>query len=301
MRSGVIVDIQRFSLHDGPGIRTTVFLKGCPLSCKWCHNPEAIQHRAQLSFNPDKCLNCGRCVEACGSGVHSIVDGKHRIDFSRCTLAGDCVDACPNEALSIIGKSMTVAEIMDVVLRDKEYYTNSGGGVTISGGEPMTQFEFTKALLQACKEAGIHTTLDTCGHVPTEHYREVLPLVDLFLYDYKETDNEKHRYYTGVSNALILKNLEMLCQANAKIILRCPVIPGFNDTEDHFRGIRNLSQQYPELAGIEIMPYHSMGVDKARRIGTESQHISLKTTERPESKQWMDRLASLGCTAVRIG
>jgi glycyl-radical enzyme activating protein len=298
MRSGVVVDIQRFSLHDGPGIRTTVFLKGCPLSCKWCHNPEAIHHRPQLSFNPDKCMNCGRCVDACGSGVHSIVDARHHVDFSRCTLAGECVAACPNDALSIIGKTMTVEEILAVVLRDKDYYANSGGGVTVSGGEPMTQFEFTRALLQACKGAGIHTTLDTCGHVPTDRYREVLPLVDFFLYDYKETDTEKHRYYTGVSNALILKNLEMLSQANARIILRCPVVPGFNDTGDHFRGIRDLSLRFPNLAGIEIMPYHNMGMDKARRIGSGAKFLNLKTAEKDISSQWLAQLASLGCSRV---
>lgn len=301
MNAGVVVDIQRFSLHDGPGIRTTVFLKGCPLSCTWCHNPEAILHRPQLSFNPDKCANCFRCVEACSAGVHSVLDGKHQVDFSRCVLAGDCIAACPNEALSIIGKTMTVEEIMAVVVRDKDFYAHSGGGVTISGGEPMTQFEFTRALLMACKAHGIHTTLDTCGHVPAEHYRAVLPYADLFLYDYKETDNEKHRFYTGVSHALILRNLEMLYSQNAAIILRCPIIPGFNDTDAHFKGIRDLAQRYPNLAGVQLMPYHNMGVDKARRIGTESQHLSLKTTEQYETRRWIEQLVSLGCTTVTAG
>lgn len=301
METGVTVDIQRFSLHDGPGIRTTLFLKGCPLSCKWCHNPEAIAHRPQLSFNPEKCTNCFRCVEACSAGAHYIVDNKHQVDFARCELAGQCVAACPNEALTIIGKSRSVEEIMSIVTRDMDYYLASGGGVTISGGEPMTQFAFTKALLMACKEQGINTALDTCGHVPTERYREVLPYVDLFLYDYKETDNEKHRYYTGVSNTLILANLEMLYHAKAKILLRCPIIPGFNDTDEHFRGIQQISLRYPDLVGIDLMPYHNMGVEKARRIGAESAFVKLRTADREISMQWKEQLASLSCCNVSIG
>ena len=301
MRSGVIVDIQRFSLHDGPGIRTTVFLKGCPLSCKWCHNPEAILHKPQLSFNADKCANCFRCVEACSAGVHSIIEGRHHVDFSRCELAETCITACPNEALSIIGRSMSVEEIMAVITKDKEYYAHSGGGVTISGGEPMTQFEITKEILMACNREGIHTTLDTCGHVPPERYREVLPYVDLFLFDYKETDEDRHRFYTGVSNTLILRNLDMLYSERAKIVLRCPIVPGFNDTEAHFLGIRDLARRYPDLAGIEIMPYHNMGVEKARRTGRESLHVSLNTAEKELSARWAAQLASLGCTTVALG
>ncbi len=301
MTAGVIVDIQRFSLHDGPGIRTTVFLKGCPLSCKWCHNPEAIAHRPQLSFNPDKCTNCFKCVDACSAGVHFIVANKHHVDFSKCQLSGNCVAACSNEALSIIGKTKTVDEIMSVVMLDRDFYSNSGGGVTVSGGEPMTQFEFTKVLLEACKSNGIHTALDTCGHVPTDRYLAILPYVDLFLYDFKETDSNRHRYYTGVSNTLILKNLEALYNAGAKILLRCPIIPGFNDTEGHFQGIRDISLRYPNLAGIEIMPYHNMGVSKARRIGAESYFVNLKTAEKEVSRRWIGQLASLGCSNVTVG
>jgi pyruvate formate lyase activating enzyme len=299
--TGLVVDIHRFSLHDGPGIRTTVFLKGCHLSCTWCHNPEAIAHRPQLSFDPDKCTNCFRCVDACTSGAHSIVEGRHQVDFSKCTLSGACVEACPSEALVIIGKQMTAEEVLSVVLRDREYYEHSGGGVTISGGEPMTQFEFTKALLTACKAHGIHTTLDTCGHVPTERYREVLPVVDLFLYDYKETDGERHRHYTGVSNTLILQNLDMLHAAGAKVVLRCPIVPGVNDTVDHFRGIRDLSFRYPNLSGIELMPYHNMGVGKGHRVGRESRHDGLPTTGKTVSRQWVEELTSLGCCNVSAG
>ncbi len=298
--TGVVVDINRFSLHDGPGIRTTVFLKGCPLSCKWCHNPEAILHRPQLSFNPEKCADCFLCVEACKAGVHSVVAGKHHVDFARCEISGDCVAACPNEALSIIGKNMTVDEVMAVVMRDKDYYASSGGGITVSGGEPMTQFEFTRALLTASKAAGLHTTLETCGHVQADHYRAILSSVDLFLYDFKETDPGKHRFYTGAGNTVILSNLAMLYDAGARIRLRCPVIPGFNDTGDHFRGIRDLSRRYPRLECIEIMPYHNIGLDKARKIGTETHYLNLKTTERETRDRWLEHLSALGCTNVSV-
>jgi pyruvate formate lyase activating enzyme len=297
----VAVDIQRFSLHDGPGIRTTVFLKGCPLSCAWCHNPEAIQHRPQLSFKPDKCTSCGRCVAACSSGVHSVVDGLHNVDFSRCTLAGTCVAVCPNDALSIVGRSMAIEEIMTVILRDKDYYEHSGGGVTISGGEPMTQFEITRALLHECKAQGLHTTLDTCGHVPTERYQDILGLVDLFLFDYKETDNDMHRKFTGASNALILKNLDVLYSAGARIVLRCPLVQGLNDNDRHLGGIRDLALRYPDLAGIEIMPYHNMGVEKARRIGSAELHVSLNSAGKEESASWLARLHSMGCSSATLG
>ncbi len=299
--TGVTVDVNRFSLHDGPGIRTTVFLKGCPLHCTWCHNPEAILPRPQLSFNPDKCINCFRCVEACHAGVHSIVAGRHQVDFSRCELSEACVAACPEEALSIIGGARTVNDIMAVVLRDREYYARSGGGVTVSGGEPMAQFEFTRTLLRACKAESLHTAVETCGHARPDHYSALLPLTDLWLFDYKETDSERHRHYTGVGNAVILKNLDKLYRSGARVRLRCPLIPGVNDTGDHFRGIRDLSLRYPALERIEIMPYHNIGLDKARRIGTHFRSLHLETVGKELRSQWRAQLDSLGCTNVTVG
>lgn len=299
--SGIIVDIQRFSIHDGPGIRTTVFLKGCPLNCQWCHNPEAIAYKPQLSFNQEKCLNCFACVSVCPTGTHYIKDNKHEVNFSLCQLSGDCVPACPNEALSITGKVNSVEQVIELILKDKDYYINSGGGVTISGGEPMTQFQFTKQILKACKDNSIHTTLDTCGHAPSEKYLEILPLVDLFLYDYKVSDYDKHKEYTGVYNDLIQKNFNMLYGAGANIILRCPIVPGINDTDKHFEAICNLYKDYPKLFGIEIMPYHNIGLDKARKIGAEGQFISIDTTDKEKSREWISALHELGCTNIRLG
>jgi len=294
---GLIVDINRFSLNDGPGIRTTLFLKGCPLRCRWCHNPESLEPKPQLSFNREKCRNCFKCVEACPSNAHKIIYNKHLIEFSNCELHNECVRVCPNEALSIKGEEKTVDEIMDIVLRDKDYYNNSGGGLTISGGEPMMQFEFTKQILKITKENSIHTCIETCGQSQTDKYLDILEYVDLFLYDFKETDPIKHKEYTGVTNRLILQNLSALYKAGANIILRCPLIPGINDSDEHLIGIVNIYKQFPALAGIEIMPYHNLGNDKAKNIGSEDKFIFLENTSDEKKSEWINKLNSFGCTA----
>ncbi len=295
---GLIVDINRFSLNDGPGIRTTVFLKGCPLKCKWCHNPESLELKPQLSFNREKCNNCFKCVEVCPSKVHQIINNKHYVDFNLCELHNDCNNVCPNEALTIIGKEKTVDEIIEIVLRDKDYYNNSGGGITISGGEPMMQFEFTKQILEGSKENSIHTCIETCGQSSTKKYLEIMEYVDLFLFDYKESDQIKHKEYTGVSNKLILQNLSALYNAGTNIILRCPLIPGINDSEDHLNGIANLYKQYPNLAGIEIMPYHNLGNDKAKKIGCEDKFVFLENTADEKISEWINKLHTSECPVI---
>ncbi|MCK9280960.1 MAG: glycyl-radical enzyme activating protein [Melioribacteraceae bacterium] len=299
--TGIIVDIQRFSIHDGPGIRTTVFLKGCPLNCKWCHNPEAINYNIQLSFNREKCLDCFKCISVCPSSVHFERAGKHEVNFSECNLSGRCLTVCPNKALTLTGKVRTVDKIIELILRDKDYYNNSGGGVTISGGEPMTQFQFTKQILKACKENEIHTTLDTCGHAPSDRYLDIMPYVDLFLYDFKESDFQKHKEYTGVYNDLIQKNFNLLYDNGAKIILRCPIVPGFNDTEKHFHAISDIYRKFTKLHGIEIMPYHNIGLDKARKIGAEQNFISVDTTDKVKSREWISALTKYGIKNIKLG
>lgn len=263
---GNVFDIHRFSLNDGPGIRTTVFLKGCPLKCLWCHNPESQAFKPQLSFNLEKCLHCFNCVDACQNSVHKIIEEKHQVFFEECKLAGNCIDACTQDALKIIGQKRSVEEIISEVKKDKKYYDKSGGGITISGGEPMAQYELTKQILKAAKKEGLHTCLDTCGFAKQRQYEELLEYVDLFLFDYKATDSQKHIELTGVDNKLILHNLNFLYNKKAHLIIRCLIVPGINDDSEHTNRICELKNEYPN-AEIEILKYHKMGIPKLAQLG----------------------------------
>lgn len=284
-KKGTVVSIMRGSLYDGPGVRTTVFLKGCPLRCLWCHNPESISFTPQLGYFAHKCIGCTKCVAACNNNVHTFQDDIHNVHFERCNISGACLDVCPADALVLYGKCMSVDEIMEQVLPDKPYYDASGGGITLSGGEPLAQYEFAKLILQAAKTNGIHTCLDTAGYVPREHLTEIIEYVDLFLYDYKETSPQKHQIYTGVESQKILDNLDFIYRKNANIILRCPIIPNYNDTEEHFRGILKLKQNYPKLIGVEIMPYHNTGKDKEAAIHHEG-GIKMPTATEEQKHTW---------------
>ena len=266
---GRVFDIQRFSIHDGPGIRTTVFMKGCPLRCSWCHNPESIGPGPALSFQPDRCIGCGRCLEVCPRGAHRMVDGRHVLDRGACRGCGECASECCAKALEIVGREVSVGEVLDEVLRDRPFYETSGGGVTLSGGEPLMQIDFTEALVRAAKEAGLHTCLDTCGFGSWGLFERVLPHVDCFLYDYKETDPKRHLDCTGASNEEILANLRALHDGGATIRLRCPIVPGHNDRPDHFAGIARLAAELRNLEAVEIMPYHRLGEGKLQRMGLE--------------------------------
>lgn len=286
--SGLTFDIHRFSLNDGPGIRTTVFLMGCYLKCEWCHNPESQSFIPQLSFNTEKCIHCFECVKVCPYSAHKIKDNKHFVEWNLCDLAGKCAEVCPSGALKIIGTNSEVEFIISEVMKDKKYYDKTSGGLTISGGEPMAQFEFTKELLMMAKQKGIHTALDTCGYGEQEHYKEILDYADLFLFDYKFTDEQLHKKYTGVTNKDIIANLEFLYNAGASIILRCPLIPGINDSDEHLEGIKKLIQIYPELLAVEIMPYHNMGKDKASRVGIEYKLSQIQSADESDKQRWIN-------------
>lgn len=265
---GYIFNIQRFSVHDGPGIRTNVFLKGCPLRCIWCHNPEGLSRERQIKYSPDKCIGCGDCAVACLYGGHLFDSKIHLVDFTRCTGCMNCADVCPSNAIETDGIIKTVDEIIDEVVRDRSFFESSGGGMTLSGGEPFYQPDFALAILKAAKDKGINCAVETCGMAPSDVFAKAASFVDLFLFDYKATGEDLHKKVTGSSQKQILKNLELLCELDANIILRCPIIPGINDNEDHYKGIAEIAEKY-NIKEINLMPYHSLGNGKRQKLGME--------------------------------
>ena len=264
---GTVFQIQRFSLFDGPGVRTVVFLKGCPLRCIWCHNPEGLSPKPQLLFQPTRCIGCMDCIRVCPNRCHSQEDGQHRFDRIGCTGCGSCSGQCCTGALSLAGMEMTAEAVMAQVLRDRDVYLQSGGGLTVSGGEPFAQASFTIRLLQLAKQANIPTAIETCGYAPAEVIREAATYADLFLYDYKATDDALHKKLCGVSNKKILSNLQLLDKLGSHVILRCPIIPGQNDIPDHIQGIGALAAAYSCIEQVHMEPYHRLGIDKAIQLG----------------------------------
>ena len=261
----LVSDIQRFCMHDGPGIRTVVFLKGCPLRCEWCHNPETQSHRPELLFYGKKCLLCGMCARVCPNGVHAF-EGDHTLDRTRCVACGRCCEVCPTGALEICGKPRSVEELLHEIEKDRAFY-GSDGGLTISGGEPFMQAEGSIALLKACREAGLSTAVETCGQFNSEIIPQIVPLVDLFLWDVKDTDRERHRQYTGQYNDLILSNLHAVDALGGKTRLRCIIVNTVNNNQEHFDRLERLKATLTHCEGIERIPYHAYGGAKAVFIG----------------------------------
>ena len=262
----LVANIQRFCMHDGPGIRTTVFLKGCPLHCAWCHNPETQSTHRQLLYYEKKCMGCGAC-EACPNQVHSFAPG-HQLSRSSCTACGECAQACPTGALELCGKEYTAEQLMEAVRKDSAFY-GTDGGVTLSGGEPLLQAEEVVCFLRLCKEDQLHTAVETCGMFASHVLETVTPLVDLFLWDIKDMDAQRHKAYTGASNEKILENLLRVDALGGRTRIRCILINGVNTEQNHYDGVLEILRKLRHCEGIEFMPYHTYGGSKAQAVGKE--------------------------------
>ncbi len=269
MPQGLIFSIQRFSIQDGPGIRSTVFFKGCPLSCKWCSNPESQQNEPELMHRFQNCQKCRACIEVCPTNAIAYTDQQVKIDRKLCDNCFDCIDVCCSGALETTGQYVSLDEVIDEVCRDELYYRNSEGGVTLSGGEPLMQAEFALELLKRLKSRSIDTTIDTCGHAPWSVFESVLPFTDRFLFDLKQLDPNLHRSETGISNDLIIANLDQLLKnSSAEIWIRVPVISGFNDNQDYFTRLKDLLKGR-KIHKISLLTYHKWGTPKYQYLGRE--------------------------------
>jgi pyruvate formate lyase activating enzyme len=253
---GRLLDIKRMAVHDGPGIRTTVFLKGCPLRCRWCHNPEGVSPKPEIGFLKKRCVSCGKCAKVCPRGAHVFSDGSHLVNHALCAACGKCVDACLSDALEYYGREVSVEDGVKAVLEDKTFYIQSGGGCTLSGGEPLLQAEFCADLFRLLRKEGVHCAVDTSGAVGWESFETVLPYTDLFLCDVKHTDDQLHREHTGSPNRQILDNLKRLSECGVPIEIRIPTIPGFNADEESMAAMGKLLSGLPNIVGVRLLPYH---------------------------------------------
>ncbi|MGL4792015.1 MAG: choline TMA-lyase-activating enzyme [Anaerotignaceae bacterium] len=274
-RKGTIFNVQKYNMYDGPGLRTMVFFKGCPLRCKWCSNPEGLEKKFQVMFKINACVNCGACVSVCPVGIHTISKEEHKHGILRnidCIGCNKCVEVCNARALTIVGKVKSISELLEIVKEDKPFYEVSGGGVTLSGGEVLMQVEAATSLLQACKLDGINTAIETSGYAKLENVLKIAEFTDLFLFDIKQMDSSKHFQLTQVRNELILSNLAELLRRRFNVKIRMPMLKGINDSEEEIKAAIDFLMPYKDdknFKGIDLLPYHKLGVNKYLQLGME--------------------------------
>ena len=296
-RKAVIFNVQKYNMYDGPGIRTLVFFKGCPLRCKWCSNPEGLERKYQVMFKGNSCTDCGACVSVCPVGIHSInQEGKHVINRDiDCVGCRKCEDVCTEAALSIVGQVKTVSELLETIEEDTAFYDMSGGGVTLGGGEVTMQSEFAANLLMACKHEGINTAIETCGYAKAEAILQVAEFTDLFLYDLKHIDSEKHYQLTGVRNERILENLKELLHRRYNVKVRMPLLKGVNDSQDDIERVIQFLMPYKDyknFKGIDLLPYHKLGVNKYKQLDMEypiKGEVSLNNEDLERIEGWIKK------------
>ena len=288
MSIGNVLNIQRFCTDDGPGIRTTVFLKGCPLKCIWCHNPESQSRFSEIMYDAGKCIGCGGCISVCPKKCHDI-SKTHVFARRDCVGCGKCAEACSAKALELYGKEMQAEDVVKELKKDIVFYLATNGGITVSGGEPLFQPSFTAEILKLCKESGMHTALETCGYASESVFSEVIRYCNAVLFDIKETDEEKHIAYTGVSLKPILRNLEILNEKGIPFIIRAPIVPTLNDREEHFENILRLREKFKNCEKIQIMPYHNFGNYKYEKLARKYLCEEIAPPAEEKIKEWKQK------------